>query len=193
MATIGYARTSTTEQNLAPQTDALVAAGCEKIFAEQRSGVDAKRPELARMLDYCREGDTIVCTKLDRIGRSTGDILSLVSGLEAKGVTFQCLNINLDTSTPTGKLMLTMLAAVATFERELMLERQKEGIQAAKDAGKYKGRKPTARAKAADVKSMIAQGKTKQVVADELGIGVASVYRIIKDMKTPLASVAQTA
>lgn len=193
MATIGYARTSTTEQNLAPQTDALKAAGCEKIFAEQRSGVDAKRPELARMLDYCREGDTIVCTKLDRIGRSTGDILSLVSGLEAKGVTFHCLNINLDTSTPTGKLMLTMLAAVATFERELMLERQKEGIQAAKDAGKYKGRKPTARAKAADVKSLIAQGKTKQVVADELGIGVASVYRIIKDMKTPLASVAQTA
>ncbi|WP_129125957.1 MULTISPECIES: recombinase family protein [Geomonas] len=178
MAVIGYARTSTTDQNIEPQLEALHAAGCDKVFSEQRSGVDSKRPELARMVDYCREGDTIVCTKLDRIGRSTKDVLELVTTLKAKRVSFKCLNINLDTSTPTGKLMLTMLAAIATFERELMLERQKEGIQAAKEAGKYKGRKPTARAKADEVMALLDQGMTKQAVADRLGIGVASVYRI---------------
>lgn len=193
MAIIGYARTSTTEQNLEPQLEALKTAGCEKTFAEQRSGVDAKRPELARMLEYSREGDTVVCTKLDRIGRSTGDVLDIVSHLESKGVAFRCLNINLDTSTPTGKLMLTMLAAIATFERELMLERQREGIQVAKDAGKYKGRKATARAKAAEVQALDAQGASRQAIAGELGIGIASVYRILKDSKKVVVPVGQVA
>ena len=181
MSIIGYARTSTTDQNIEPQVEALKTAGCERIYQEQRSGVDAKRPELLSMVDYCREGDIIVCTKLDRIGRSTADIFKLLEKLETKGVAFRCLNINLDTSTPTGKLMMTMLAAVATFEREIMLERQREGIHAAKEAGKYKGRKATARAQSSRVMELLAQGKTKQSVADELKIGVASVYRICKE------------
>jgi len=180
MAVIGYARTSTTEQNIEPQIEALQAAGCDRIYQEQRSGVDAARPELLAMLDYCREGDVIVCTKLDRIGRSTADVLGIVEKLQAKRVAFRCLNINLDTSTPTGKMMLTMLAAVATFEREIMLERQREGIAAAKQAGKYTGRKPTAKMQAAAVMELLGQGLTKQAVADRLGIGVASVYRICK-------------
>lgn len=180
MAIIGYARTSTTEQNIEPQIEALQAAGCDRIYQEQRSGVDATRPELLAMLDYCREGDVIVCTKLDRIGRSTADVLGIVEKLQAKRVAFRCLNINLDTSTPTGKMMLTMLAAVATFEREIMLERQREGIAAAKQAGKYTGRKPTAKMQAAAVMELLGQGLTKQAVADRLGIGVASVYRICK-------------
>ena len=181
MAVIGYGRTSTTDQNIEPQIEALQAAGCDRIYQEQRSGVDAQRPELLAMLDYCREGDVIVCTKLDRIARSTADILNITQQLEAKKVAFRCLNINLDTSTPTGTLMLTMLAAVATFEREIMLERQREGIAAAKAEGKYKGRKATAKAKTDDVKHLLEQGLTKQAVADRLGIGVASVYRIVKE------------
>jgi DNA invertase Pin-like site-specific DNA recombinase len=181
MSVIGYARTSTTEQNIEPQVEALRAAGCERVFQEQKSGVDATRVELARMVDYCREGDVIVCTKLDRIGRSTKEILELTDRLAAKSVAFRCLNINLDTSTATGKMMLTIIAAVATFEREIMLERQKEGIQAAKEAGKYKGRKATAQAKSTEVRELLEQGLTKQAVADRLGIGVASVYRIVKE------------
>lgn len=181
MAVIGYGRTSTNDQNIEPQIEALKTAGCERIFQEQISGIDASRPELLSMLDYAREGDVITCTKLDRIGRSTADILKLLKKLKAKGVEFRCLNINLDTATPTGKLMITMLAAVATFEREIMLERQLAGIAAAKVAGKYKGRKATARAHAAQVKELIGQGKTKQAVANELAIGVASVYRIVRD------------
>jgi len=182
MSVIGYARTSTIDQNIEPQVEALKVAGCDRIYQEKKSGVDANRVELTSMIDYCREGDVIVCTKLDRVGRSTKDVLNMLEKLEAKGVSFRCLNINLDTSTPTGKLMLTMLAAVATFEREIMLERQREGIQAAKEKGMYKGRKATARAKAKEVTALLAQGLTKQAVADQLGIGVASVYRILKDV-----------
>lgn len=107
----------------------------------------------------------------------------IVEALEAKKVSFQVLNINLDTSTPTGKLMLSMLAAIGQFEREMMLERQREGITLAKADGRYTGRKPTARAQAARVLELISQGKTKQAAADELKIGVASVYRIMKASK----------
>jgi len=98
-----------------------------------------------------------------------------------KGVTFKVLNIDLDTSTATGKLMLTMLAGIATFEREMMLERQREGIEQAKQAGAYKGRKPTAKAQSEKALELLGQGKTKQAVADTLKIGVASVYRIAKE------------
>ena len=100
--------------------------------------------------------------------------------LEAKGVSLKVLNLGLDTSTPTGKLMLTMLGAVGQFEREIMLERQKEGVAKAKAEGKYKGRKPTAQAKKAEVLALVAQGSTKEAIAKQLGIGVASVYRMLK-------------
>ena len=180
MAKIGYARVSTEGQELTAQLDQLKAAGLDKVFKEKASGVKQDRPQLTAMLDYVREGDTVVVCKLDRIARSTKHLLEIVEALDAKKVSFQVLNINLDTSTPTGKLMLTMLGAIATFERDMMLERQREGIRLAKDAGAYKGRKPTAMAQAAKVMDLISQGKTKQAVADELNIGVASVYRIMK-------------
>ena len=178
---VGYARVSTTEQHLDCQQEQLEAAGCSKIYSEKKSGVDAKRVELAKMMDFVREGDTVVCCKLDRIARSTHDLLNIVSELTAKGVTFKILNIDLDTGTPTGKLMLTMLGAIATFEREMMLERQREGISRAKAAGKYKGRVATARAKTAEVLELLHRGKTKEATAAVLGIGVASVYRIAKE------------
>lgn len=183
MATIGYARVSTESQDLTAQLEQLKTAGVDKIFQEKASGVKADRPGLAKMIDYAREDDTIVVCKLDRIARSTKHLLQIVESLEAKKVAFRVLNINLDTSTPTGKLMLSMLAAIGQFEREMMLERQREGIRLAKVAGVYTGRKPTARAMKAQVLELLAQNKTKQAVADELGIGVASVYRIMKTEK----------
>jgi DNA invertase Pin-like site-specific DNA recombinase len=132
------------------------------------------------MFSYVREGDVLVIAKLDRIARSTKHLLQIVETLEKEGVGFRVLNINLDTSTPTGKLMLTMLAAIATFEREMLLERQKEGIRLAKNNGVYKGRKPTAQAKAVDVIRMVREGKSKVFVAKELEISLMSIYRIMK-------------
>lgn len=183
MAIVGYARVSTQDQRLDAQIDQLHGAGVEKLFQEKKSGVDSNREELARMLEYVRESDVVCCTRIDRIARSTQHLLEIVDQLEKKGVAFRVLNINLDTSTPTGKLMLTMLGAIATFERELMLERQREGIQKAKERGAYKGRKPTARMKAEEVLRLVAEGKKKVDVARELGIGIASVHRIVGAMK----------
>ena len=181
---IGYARVSTEDQNIDPQLDQLNNAGCTKIFQEKASGVKEDRPQLAAMLDYIREGDTVVISKLDRIARSTKHLLQIVESLEKKGVAFKVLNINLDTSTPTGKLMLTMLGAIATFEREMMLERQREGIRLAKAKGMYKGRKPTAREKSRQVLKLVKEGETKEAIAKKLGIGIASVYRIIQSQES---------
>ena len=183
MATIGYARVSTEGQELTAQLDQLKTAGVDKVFKEKASGVKQNRPQLAAMLDYVREGDTVAVCKLDRIARSTKHLLEIVEALEAKKVSFRVLNINLDTSTPTGKLMLSMLAAIGQFEREMMLERQREGITLAKADGRYTGRKPTAMAQAAKVLELVGQGKTKEAAAEAAGIGVASVYRIIKASK----------
>jgi DNA invertase Pin-like site-specific DNA recombinase len=180
MAVVGYARVSTIDQDLTAQLEQLRAAGCKRIYEEKASGATQNRPVLTSMLDYVREGDTVTVCKLDRIARSTKHLLEIVEALEKNKVAFKVLNINLDTSTSTGKLMLTMLAAIATFEREMMLERQREGIRLAKDAGAYKGRKPTARAKTADVLALLGQGLTKEATAERLGIGIASVYRIVK-------------
>jgi DNA invertase Pin-like site-specific DNA recombinase len=181
---VGYARVSSTDQKLDVQLDQLKALGVDKVYAEKASGADAERVELAKLLDFVREGDVVVACKFDRIARSTQHLLNIVERLTAKGVALKVLNIHLDTSTPTGMLMLTMLGAIATFEREMMLERQADGIAKAKEAGKYLGRKPTAKAKSAEVVMLLGQGKTKEAVAAELGIGVASVYRIAKEHKT---------
>jgi DNA invertase Pin-like site-specific DNA recombinase len=183
MSVIGYARVSTVDQNLDSQLEQLKAAGCEKIYQEKASGAKVDRPELAAMLDYCREGDTVVVSKLDRVARSTAHLLTIVDTFEKSGVAFKVLNISLDTSTPTGKLMLSMLAAIGQFEREMMLERQREGVEIAKRAGKYTGRKATAQAQAGKVMELLQQGLTKQAVADSLKIGVASVYRIAGSAK----------
>lgn len=183
MAVVGYARVSTEDQNLDAQLDELEKAGVDRVYQEKASGVKADRPELEKMIDYVREGDVVVVCKLDRIARSTAHLLNLVETLQKKEVAFKVLNIDLDTSTPTGKFMLTMLGAVAAFEREMMLERQKDGIRLAKEKGVYKGRKPTAREKAGDVARLLGEGKTKEAVAKELKIGIASVYRIAKELK----------
>ena len=174
---IGYARTSTLDQKAGfeSQLSALEAVGCDKVYKEQVSSVDVKeRRELQLALDQLRTGDFLVVTKLDRLARSVPHLLELLEGIQAKDAGLRILDINIDTSTPTGKLMLTVLGSVAAFEREIMLERQREGIAKAKAAGKYKGRKPTAMAKAAEVKRLQATE-----IASRLGIGRASVYRVL--------------
>jgi DNA invertase Pin-like site-specific DNA recombinase len=179
---IGYARTSTLDQKagIDAQIRDLTKAGCEKLFHEQVSSVDvANREQLAQALEFVREGDTLVVTKLDRLARSVAHLLSILDALKAKGAELRILNMGIDTGTPTGKLMLTMLAGVAEFEREIMLERQREGIAKAKAEGKYKGRAPTARAKADEVKALAAQGVGATKIAERLGIGRASVYRVL--------------
>ena len=178
---IGYARTSTVEQvaGFDAQVSALNSEGCERVFQEQVSSV-AERAQLEEAIAFARSGDVFVVTRLDRLARNTQHLLEIVQRLEAKGVFLKVLNFGLDTSTPTGKLMLSMLGAVGQFEREIMLERQKEGVTKAKAEGKYKGRKPTAQAKKPEVLALVAGGATKEAVAKQLGIGVASVYRMLK-------------
>jgi DNA invertase Pin-like site-specific DNA recombinase len=185
MAIIGYARVSTSGQSLEAQLKALKEAGIENdhLFQEKASAVKRDRPELEAMLKHARKGDTVIVTKVDRIARSTKHLLEIVETLVSKSVTLKILNINLDTSTPTGKLMLTMLGGIAEFEREIMLERQREGYEIAKAKGKIKGRPSTAQDKAADVLRMASEGATRQHIANTLGIGIASVYRLLKESK----------
>lgn len=182
---IGYARTSTTDQKagLAAQLRDLAAAGCGKVFQEEISSVAARRPEMERALDYVREGDVLVVTKLDRLARSVADLVAITALLKKKGVALRVLALNLDTATPTGALMLNLLGSIAEFERELMLERQREGIAKAKAEGRYKGRTPTARRQAPKVWALRSEGKSADDIAAALGIGRASVYRILKDEK----------
>lgn len=182
---IGYARTSTTDQQagMAGQLRDLAAAGVDKVYSEQVSSV-AQRDQLAAAIDFAREGDALIVTKPDRLARSTADLLGIVTRLQAKGVDLIVLSMggnSLDTRTATGKLLLTMLAAVAAFERDLMLERQLEGIAKAKAEGRYLGRAPTARRQADDVLDLKAQGVRPTDIAKRLNIGRASVYRIIAD------------
>jgi DNA invertase Pin-like site-specific DNA recombinase len=176
---IGYARTSTIEQHAGLEAQVRDLGDCEKVFQEQVSSV-AKRQELDLAIDYLREGDTLVVTKLDRLARSTKHLMDIVDVLQVKGAHLSILNLGVDTSTPTGKLMLTMLGGVAEFEREIMLERQREGIAKAKAEGKYKGRQPTARAKADEVLALKAQGLGPSKIARELGISRSSIHRILR-------------
>lgn len=185
-ALIGYARTSTLDQKagLEGQERDLRAAGCDRLFIEQVSSVDVKaREELAEALAFIRKGDTLVVTKLDRLARSVAHLLEILEVLTRKGAALRILNMGIDTSTPTGKLMLTVLGGVAEFEREIMLERQREGIAKAKAAGKYKGRKPTARAKTDEVLKLHREGVGGTEIAKRLKIGRASVYRILDEAK----------
>lgn len=179
---VGYARTSTLDQKagLEAQLKALKEAGCERIYEEQVSSVDARaRETLAECLSFIREGDTLVVTKLDRLARSVSHLGAIREELGVKGAELRIIDLNMDTNTPTGKLMINLLGSIAEFEREIMLERQREGIAKAKVLGKYKGRKPTSQAKVQEVVQLKAQGLGASAIARQLNIGRASVYRIL--------------
>jgi len=177
---IGYARTSTVDQQagLDAQLSELKRLGCDKVFSEQVSSV-AHRDQLEAALDYLRDGDTLVVTKLDRLARSVPDLLTIIEQVRGKDATVEIGNLSRLDDTATGKLMITMLGAIAAFEREMMLERQREGIAAAKAEGKYKGRAPTARRQAAEVQRLVGIGVSKSEIARRLGIHRASVHRIL--------------
>jgi len=189
-AIIGYARTSTIEQDagLEAQIRDLKAVGAKKIYSEKVSST-AARDKLTAALDYIRDGDVFVVTKLDRLARSMNDLIKIVETIEAKGATLRILAMNLDTATPTGRLMLNVLGSVAQWEREMMLERQREGIAKAKAAGKYKGRAKTARKPAnyIAVTTRLAAGESATKVAADLGISRSSLYRIRDDLKKRVA------
>ncbi|HHQ4663542.1 TPA: recombinase family protein [Aeromonas veronii] len=179
MALVGYARVSTGGQSLEVQLRAL--AECNKVFQEKVSGASDDRPQLTLLLDYVKEGDVMMVTKLDRLARNTRHLLEISEFLQQKQVALRILNLGIDTSTPTGKLMLTMIGAIATFERELMLERQAEGIELAKRRGVYKGRKPTAMAKGNEVLALVAKGLPRAEIAKRTGISISSVQRILRN------------
>lgn len=173
---VGYARVSTTDQDLAVQIAALTAQGCEKIFSEKRSGTNTQRNQLSAAMDFVREGDTLLVTRLDRFARSSVDLHNLVRDLTDKGVGFRCTEQGgVDTTTSSGKLMLSMLGAVAEFETEIRKERQLEGIAAAKAKGVYKGRQ-----RATDpstIRAMLAEGQGPGEVARSLGVSRMTVHR----------------
>ena len=170
---IGYARVSSEDQNLDRQLDALKAAGCENIYAEKVSGANTERLQLKEMLRYIREGDTLVISSLDRLGRSAADLLRIVDVLREKKVELESLKEKLDTSTPTGRFTLQIFAAVAELERESIRERQKEGIAAAKQRGIKLGR--PSRALPVEFKA----------AAEEVHSGKCSKYAAAKKLGLP--------
>ena len=176
---IGYARVSSTGQDLTVQEEALRAAGCEQIYAEKKSGRHTSdRDALNDAIKAARTDDIIMVTRLDRFARSTQDLHNLLATLDAKGVGFRCLaQAGVDTTTSTGKLTLAILAAVAAFEADLRGERQAEGIARAKQEGRYKGR--SASIDYTKVRKLHAQGVSPTEIADLLGIGRTSVYRAL--------------
>lgn len=184
MANIAYVRVSTVEQNEARQVEALKAHNIDKWFTEKVSGKNMNRPQLEAMLDYVREGDTVFIHDFSRLARSTKDLLAIVEQLQNKGVHLVSNKENLDTSTPTGKLMLTMIAAINEFERENLLERQREGIAIAKEQGKFKG----GQVKRIDEKTFTAaydryqhREMNKKELAAELKISRPTLDKLLKD------------
>ncbi len=178
MATYGYARVSTTDQDTSLQEGALRRAGCETIRTEKRSGTSrTSRTELATLMDFLRAGDTLMVTRIDRLARSIGDLQDIVRALKAKGVALKATEQPIDTSTAAGKAFLDMLGVFAEFETNLRRERQMEGIAKAKERGVYKGRKPTI--DRSDVDRLRAKGLGPTAIAERLGIGRASVYRVL--------------
>ena len=184
---IAYVRVSTVEQNEARQLEALEKYGIDKWYMEKVSAKDTKRPELQAMLDFAREGDTIYIHDFSRLARSTADLLSLVETMQAKGIHLVSNKESIDTSTPTGKLMLTMIAAINEFERANLLERQREGIAIAQREGKYKGRKPIEvdDAKFKELYERYMRREiNKTVFASELGVSRVTLYKMLEEYES---------
>jgi len=182
MAKVAYVRVSTVEQNEARQVEALEKYGIEKWFCEKVSGKSADRPELKKLLEYVREGDVVYIHDFSRLARNTKDLLEIAEGLERRGITLISNKENIDTGTATGKLMLTMIGAIAEFERQNLLERQREGIAIAKLEGKYKGRK------AIDIpdfdihyKRYMSRKVSKIKLAEELNVSRPTLDKLIRE------------
>ena len=180
MTIVGYARVSSTGQTVEVQSDKLAA--CERVFKENKSGVDANRPELKRCLDYLREGDTLVVTKIDRLARSTSDLYRIVSMLAEKDVAFKVIDDpSIDTTSRTGKLIMGILALIAEFENDIRRERQMDGIAKAKERGVRFGRKSQLTPnRVAQIKALRLGGSTVPAIIRSVGLSKASVYRALR-------------
>ncbi|MBL8067950.1 MAG: recombinase family protein [Armatimonadetes bacterium] len=182
MAIIGYARISTSDQSTDLQTDALRAAGCSKLFSDQMSGARHDRPGLQQALDYVREGDTLVVWRLDRLGRSLSHLISVVEQLQRRGVELKSLTEQIDTNTSSGKLVYSILACLADYERTLIRERVNAGLAAARKRGRIGGRpKVVDAAKARSIRAMRAQGMTTSEILESAQISRATLFRFYKD------------
>lgn len=186
---IGYARVSTADQNPELQLDALTAAGASRIFTDHGvSGAKASRPQLDAMLDYLREGDTLLVWRLDRLGRSMAHLVTLVADLKARGIKFRSISEGIDTGTANGELVFNIFASLATFERELIRERTQAGLASARARGRTGGRPKTYdAAKVQRIKELHAAGTmTPKEIADAAGVSVSTMYRLLR-MDTPAA------
>ena len=179
---VAYIRVSTEGQNTARQEEAMKGLGVERCFIEKISGKNTDRPQLKAMMDFVREGDSLIVESYSRLARSTHDLLEIVDALSKKGVAFVSLKENIDTTTPQGKLMLTIFAGLAQFERECLLQRQAEGIAIAKANGVYKGRKPVDTPD--NWEEVIEEWKSGKISAVEAmkktGLTKATFYRMAK-------------
>ena len=186
---VAYVRVSTVEQNEARQREALKAYDIDRWFIEKASGKDTKRPELQAMLDYIREDDTVYVEDFSRLGRSTADLLNIVQQIEDTGAKFISIKENFDTKTPAGKLQMTMMAAIAEFERAMILERQRDGIAIAKREGEYKCRKAIGVSNIGYYYNqyMTRQG-TKTSIAAELGISRTTLDKLFAKYKSKLST-----
>ncbi|MBC8951063.1 recombinase family protein [Xenorhabdus budapestensis] len=175
---IGYARVSTRDQNLDLQIEALTRAGCEKIYQDKVSGVRAERPGLTMAMEMLREDDTLVVWKLDRLGRSVKQLVDMVGELHKKGVHFKSLTDAIDTGTPSGRFFFHVMASLAEMERELIIERTRAGLDAAREIGRKGGRKPKmTSSKLESAKKLLASGVPPKDVANNLGVSIPTLYR----------------
>lgn len=182
MSIVGYARVSSSSQSLDIQLEQLHEAGAEKVFAEKQTGTStAAREELSRALDWVREGDVFVVTRLDRLARSLVDLRGIIDRLMAKSVSFRCLQQHIDTTTSEGRLMLNMLGAFAEFETELRRERQMEGISKAKAEGRMRGGVPRASVSNDDIIRLRAEGLTPREIGIRLGVHKTTIFRRVPD------------
>ncbi|MDR2904046.1 MAG: recombinase family protein [Clostridiales bacterium] len=181
---LGYARVSTQDQNLDRQLDELRQAGCEKIYEEKVTGTHTDRPELTKLLENARSGDTVIILELTRLSRSTKDLFALIDQLGQRGIDIKSLKEAwIDTTTPQGKLMFTILAGLAQFERDLLSQRTKEGLAAAKARGRQGGRPRIRNEKANIVTALYKQGVSQREIAKQTELSRSTIKRIINDIK----------
>lgn len=186
MSVVGYARVSSRDQDLGVQRDKL--SFCDKVFEEKVSGTKNERPKLSECLNYLREGDTLVVTKLDRLARSTFHLCQIVDKLQKKNVEFRVLDQNIDTSTPTGRLTLNVLAVIAQFETEIRKERQMEGIERAKARGVHiGGKRQLGEEQAQELKRKRKDGMLIKEIMKEYGLSKVTVYRYLNDFYEEVA------